>query len=92
MVGTLIIYKDKSSEKAGRITVLSPVKGHVVPLAEVNDPTFAEMVLGNGCAVIPENGSVFSPADGVVESIPETCHAVMITTDSGAEPAHPHRN
>ena len=43
------------------------------------------MVLGNGCAVIPENGSVFSPADGVVESIPETCHAVMITTDSGAE-------
>lgn len=84
-VGTLIIYKDKSSEKAGRITVLSPVKGHVVPLAEVNDPTFAEMVLGNGCAVIPENGSVFSPADGVVESIPETCHAVMITTDSGAE-------
>lgn len=84
-VGTLIIYKDKSGEKAGRITILSPVKGHVVPLAEVNDPTFAEMVLGNGCAVIPENGSVFSPADGVVDSIPETCHAVMITTDNGAE-------
>lgn len=33
--------------------VLSPVSGQVVPLSEVNDPAFAQEILGKGVAVKP---------------------------------------
>ncbi len=67
------------------VTILSPMKGHVVPLSSVNDPTFAENILGEGSAIVPDSGLLVAPADGVVESVPDTCHAVMLTADSGAE-------
>ena len=44
--------------------LLSPLEGEVVLLAEVNDPTFAEEILGKGVAVRPVGGRVCAPADG----------------------------
>lgn len=79
-----ILEEEKIAEN-GIIILHSPVAGKIVPLSEVKDPTFADMILGRGAAVIPESGHILSPADGVVDSIPETCHAVMMTSDSGAE-------
>lgn len=63
----------------------SPVKGRAVPLSEVNDPTFAEEMLGKGMAVIPSEGKIYAPADGVIEMVFDTMHAVSMTTDLGAE-------
>ncbi len=77
--------RPKEQAAAGRITLLAPLKGKVIPLSEVKDPTFAEAVLGEGTAIIPDTGLLVSPADGIVESVPETRHAVMMTSDSGAE-------
>ncbi len=91
---TVSDYKEESGSNAGAagadvttegVTILSPMKGHVVPLSSVNDPTFAENILGKGSAIVPDSGLLVSPADGVVESVPDTCHAVMLTADSGAE-------
>ena len=42
----------KKKESAG-IVLASPVKGTVVSLKQVNDPTFSEEMLGKGVAVIP---------------------------------------
>lgn len=67
------------------VTLCSPANGKLIPLTEVSDPTFSELVLGRGSAIIPETGLLVSPADGVIESIPDTCHAVMLKTDDGAE-------
>ena len=36
----------------------SPVKGKAVPISEVNDPTFAEEILGRGVALMPEGGKI----------------------------------
>ena len=36
--------------------IASPLSGKVIPLEEVPDKVFSEKVLGDGCAVIPEEG------------------------------------
>lgn len=63
----------------------SPVKGKAVPLSEVSDPTFGEGMLGDGVAVIPEEGKVYAPVDGEVGMVFDTLHAISMTTEYGAE-------
>lgn len=67
------------------LTLFSPLSGEAVPIEQVPDATFADKILGNGIAVVPDCSVLVSPADGVIESIPDTFHAVMMTTDFGAE-------
>lgn len=66
-------------------TLGAPAKGKAVPLSEVNDPTFADGLLGKGAAVIPAEGKIYAPVDGTVGMMFETKHAVSLTTEYGAE-------
>lgn len=66
-------------------TVLSPLTGKAVSLSEVPDPVFAEKVIGDGIAMIPEDGKIVSPVDGEISSIAETGHAYGFTADNGLE-------
>lgn len=66
-------------------TVLAPLTGKAVSLSEVPDPVFAEKVIGDGIAIIPEEGKILSPVDGEVSSIAETGHAYGFTADNGLE-------
>lgn len=66
-------------------TLLSPLAGDAVPIEQVPDATFADKILGGGIALIPESGVLLAPADGIISSVPDTFHAVMMTTDFGAE-------
>ena len=43
--------------------------GQMIPMEQVKDETFANKVLGDGVAVIPETGKVYAPADGSVISV-----------------------
>lgn len=63
----------------------APVKGRAVPVAEVNDPTFSQGLLGDGVAVIPEEGKIYAPEDGTIGMVFDTLHAVSMTTEYGAE-------
>lgn len=63
----------------------SPVNGEVIPLEQVDDPVFSQKVLGDGFAVLPKDGVVKAPVDGVIEVAYETGHAVGISTRTGAE-------
>lgn len=65
--------------------VFSPVKGEMINLDSVNDPTFAQKMLGDGVAVIPEDGKFYAPFDGVVETVFPTKHAIGLKSDSGIE-------
>lgn len=65
--------------------ILAPVSGRVVPMSEVNDPTFCQEILGKGVAVVPSEGKVVAPASGEVVVMFETKHAVSIRTEDGAE-------
>lgn len=65
--------------------VYAPIKGKCVPLSDVNDPTFAEEILGKGVAIIPSEGKVFSPVQGSVEMVFDTLHAIALTAEDGTE-------
>lgn len=80
----LPVSEDQAASRNG-MTVCAPVKGRLVPLSKVNDPTFAEEILGKGAAIIPEEGNYVSPVKGTVITVFETKHAIGIAADTGAE-------
>lgn len=59
--------------------------GEQIAMEDVKDETFANKVLGDGVAVLPEEGKVYAPADGTITSIFDTKHAVCFTSRYGAE-------
>ena len=67
------------------IEITAPVAGKVVALEDVPDPTFAQGILGPGIAIEPAEGRIVAPADGTVDVMFETGHAVSMTTADGAE-------
>ncbi|MDE5648362.1 MAG: glucose PTS transporter subunit IIA, partial [Oscillospiraceae bacterium] len=66
-------------------TVIAPINGKVISLDEVPDPVFSDRVLGDGCAIIPEDGKIYSPVNGKISSIADTFHAYGIESDDGLE-------
>lgn len=66
-------------------TVVCPAEGEVVPLSEVPDPTFAEEILGKGVAVKLMVGKIYSPINGTVDNVPDSKHAIGLTSDDGVE-------
>lgn len=74
-------------QEMGKIhaVILAPMTGKAVALSEVPDPVFAEKVLGDGFAIIPEDGKIVSPVDGEITTIAETGHAYGFTSDRGVE-------
>ena len=65
--------------------LVSPMNGVVVPMNEVKDEAFAACVLGDGVAVEPEEGKLFAPADGVIDNVFDSKHAIGMTTTEGVE-------
>ena len=64
-------------KKQDGMEIGAPVKGKAVPISEVSDPTFGEEILGKGVA--------FLPADGTIDLLFDTMHAVSMTTTEGVE-------
>ena len=83
--GSVNELPDNGNTPAGKIEIKSPVKGQIIPLAEVKDNTFASGILGEGYAVIPSEGKVYAPFDGVCENLFDTLHALGLTSDQGVE-------
>lgn len=65
--------------------ILAPLTGTAVALSDVPDPVFAEKVLGDGIAIIPEDGKIVSPVNGVIATLAETGHAYGFTSEEGVE-------
>ena len=69
----------------GEQEILAPVAGEVVPVSEVNDPTFSEEIVGKGVAIKPADNRIVAPCDGTVSLMFDTGHAVSLVSKSGAE-------
>lgn len=86
IVSLILGIEDPVEEKeAGDSVIFAPIKGEAVPLNTVNDPTFAEAVLGQGIAIVPQEGKVYAPFDGVVDTVFETGHALGLSGENGVE-------
>lgn len=79
--------REESSALPGmaRKNVAAPMKGTIVELEHVPDKTFADKVLGDGIAIMPEEGKVFAPVSGTVACVTDTKHAVALISDEGLE-------
>ncbi|MDR2182265.1 MAG: PTS glucose transporter subunit IIA [Treponema sp.] len=67
------------------IVVLSPLSGEVVQLKKVKDKVFSGEVLGEGIAIIPDQGTVVSPVSGTIDAVASAKHAINVVGDSGEE-------
>lgn len=68
-----------------QVLFCSPVQGKMIPLEEVPDSIFANKLVGEGVAFIPEKGQVVAPVSGQITSIASSLHAIGITTKEGLE-------
>ncbi|KQQ08500.1 glucose PTS transporter subunit IIA [Rathayibacter sp. Leaf296] len=67
------------------VTVYSPARGTVLPLAQTGDPIFAEGLIGPGVGLVPAGSRVVAPLDGTVIAAPPSGHAIGLRTDAGLE-------
>lgn len=77
--------EDTSNGIMRPVEIASPLDGKEIALKDVDDEVFASGVTGKGIAIIPENNTVLSPADGTVSVLFPSKHAVGITTKEGIE-------
>ncbi len=63
--------------------IVSPVDGTVVPMEEIPDPAFSSGSLGKCLGILPENGTICAPCDGVITGIAETGHAFTVERAGG---------
>lgn len=77
--------KEVKSTKLEKEIVVSPIKGEVLNLSDIEDAAFSSGVLGQGVAIIPSDGKVVAPVDGVVTTLFPSLHAIGILSDEGVE-------
>ncbi|GJM74027.1 PTS beta-glucoside transporter subunit EIIBCA [Paenibacillus macerans] len=65
--------------------VSAPVSGQIIPLQEVSDQVFSSGAMGDGVAILPEEGKIYAPVSGTITSIAKSKHAVGITAEDGFE-------
>ncbi len=64
---------------------VAPANGELIPIDQVQDEVFSQKMMGEGFAVIPENGEVASPVSGTIVSVFPTKHAIGIKTEDEIE-------
>lgn len=76
-------YDEKEKKVIKSVIISSPVNGMAANLSTVPDEAFAQKMMGDGAAVIPEDPYVYAPEDGEVAFVFETRHAIGFMTDTG---------
>ncbi|HBJ2608398.1 beta-glucoside-specific PTS transporter subunit IIABC [Clostridium botulinum] len=77
--------KETTISDTNIIEIASPLSGELIPLSQVNDDVFSGELLGKGMAILPNNGNVVSPIEGIVSTVLESKHAVALQGDNGVE-------
>ena len=71
--------------KRTTIVVTAPLSGKVISITEVPDPVFSGKMMGDGAAILPEDGKIYAPIDGALTTIAPTQHAFGYTGENGQE-------
>ena len=79
--------KSVEEVKSAEVTELKAfATGDVIALKEVNDGVFSAGIMGEGFAIIPENETIYAPADATVSLLmQESRHACGLKLANGAE-------
>jgi len=76
----------KEAGKAAPEKLTAFLSGRAIPLAEVGDGVFSEGIMGDGMAIIPDNETLYAPADAhITVLMPESKHACGLKLENGME-------
>ena len=75
---------DEQKTATSEFEILAPVSGELVHLEKTNDPAFSSRAVGDGVAVIPNEGCVCAPVSGTVAALFPTEHALGIMSDDSS--------
>lgn len=59
--------------------IFAPVKGKTIPLKNVDDKTFSSGIMGVGIAIMPNEGKIYAPGNGIISASFHTGHAIGMT-------------
>ncbi len=65
--------------------IAAPADGKQIPGEEIPDPVFADRSIWQCVGILPENGIICAPCDGVVSGVTATKHALTFTASNGRE-------
>lgn len=83
---TPVAEKEQQTEfSTNESQLFAPVDGKFINIDELKDDVFSQKMLGDGYAIEPANGDIYSSVEGEIESIFPTKHAIGIKSLSGAE-------
>ena len=75
---------DEQKTAASEFEILAPVAGELIHLENTNDPAFSSRAVGDGVAVVPQEGTVCAPVSGTVAALFPTEHALGIMSDDSS--------
>lgn len=81
----LVPAQDAEPVDAKPDTLSAVADGEYLPLEDVNDDVFSAKMVGDGYALEPKDGNIYSPVTGTIITIADTKHAIGIKADNGAE-------
>lgn len=67
------------------ISIAASADGETVPMKDIPSIMFSSGVIGKCVGIMPENGRVFAPCDGIVSDIADTNHEMTFRLDDGME-------
>ena len=65
--------------------IAAPADGRKIPMDEIPDPVFSSGTMGECVGILPENGDIYAPCDGIVSGIAQTKHAITFTAADGRQ-------
>ncbi|MCH3961664.1 MAG: PTS glucose transporter subunit IIA [Solobacterium sp.] len=73
------IFKEKKELPVRNNTdIVAPVTGKLIPASELSDQMFREEMMGQTIGIMPTDGTVCSPANGILEVLYPTGHAFAV--------------
>ena len=66
-------------------TVYTPISGMLVSQKEIDDEAIAQGLLGKGYGILPVGNVVYAPANGRIDAVTVTNHAIGMLTEGGAQ-------
>lgn len=76
----------KKKQNQSNSVLKAYVTGKCIPIEEVKDDVFSKKMMGDGLAIVPEEGTVVAPCDATVTALFEkTNHAIGLTMDNGLQ-------
>jgi PTS system glucose-specific IIA component len=77
------VPREETLEFKNHIAIPSPVNGRVMQLEQFPSPMVQQRLLGDGVCIMAAGYQLYSPFDGIVETLPPTGHLIRLKSQKG---------